>query len=49
MRNNWQENNMHEKRRKRNMQEENPCVRRQESLTILGLGFFTKVVMAISL
>jgi hypothetical protein len=37
------------KRRKSNMQEENPCARRKTSLTILGLGFLIKVVMTISL
>jgi hypothetical protein len=37
------------KGRKSNMQEEKPRVRRKKILTILGLGFLTKVVMAISL
>jgi hypothetical protein len=37
------------KRRKSSMQEENPRARRLTSLTILGLGILTKVVIAISL
>jgi hypothetical protein len=37
------------KGRKINIQEEKPCVRRKTSLTILGLGFLTKVVMDIIL
>jgi hypothetical protein len=36
------------KRRKNNMQEENNVARRQTSLTMIGLGFLTKIVMTIS-
>jgi hypothetical protein len=37
------------KRRKSNMQEEKQRGSRQENLTMLGLGFLIKIVMAISL